>query len=96
MIFVVLAMARCSCPFLANKIRPLSASIRTADRAYSREAVISSSVSTALASCGIRITAVRIRTAQKTRLINFLLFNFMPDHSRSIRLTWILCPEPQE
>ena len=35
MIFVVLAIGRTSSPFLENKIRPFSASIRTAARAYS-------------------------------------------------------------
>ena len=34
MIFVVLAIAFSCCPFFENKIRPLSASIKTADWAY--------------------------------------------------------------
>ena len=72
MIFVVLAMARTSCSFFPNKIRPESPSIRTADWAYScissAFADIGAASSNSIKIIKLRITVILFFTAHTSHL----------------------------
>jgi hypothetical protein len=81
MIFVVLAMARTSCSFFPNKIRPESPSIRTADWAYncisSAFADAGAASSNSIKIIKLRITVILFFTAHTSHL-------FFP-HAHGIR-----------